>query len=1674
MSGKPAARQGDLTKKGGPIVQGSATVLIGSAGGVACSVCPGGMAVGNPVNPALGAKVLTGADELDFALPGPLPLAWQRVYSSYVNAEHGAACGLLGYGWKLPLELRLVLQDERAVLFDASGRAITFEEPLQPGQALHSSSEDLWLLRGGGMAGSTAPSSTPAELLPWAQQPRWSHVPAVLRTDPGCVIAVPGAGGAGAPAWVFLPTGVSGDRVLHAVIDRFGRSQRYQWGTEGEQQGRVAGITDGSGRRYALRYERIAPDATAARKPGKPDEGGQARHPLLGPDDGVRLVGVDCTFNPLDPAVIPGAAPRPQPLVGYRYDSAGNLAEVLGADGTVLRRFGYDALHRMTEHQVRQGPRHRYVYEDQTAQGRRQGWAARPGARVAEQHNEEGLSYFFDYGGAPVAAGDGPAASVRSSTVVRDSLGRTTTYHFEGEGGLKRLVRLTGPDGAEQSYRHDSAGRRLSATDALGRTTWWRYDGAGRLLGVQGPDGRSTQQRWGAAGSAQDGLLLASQDAAGLRTHYRYDDWGRLVEVAMLPEGGTDEAATLQALITRFEYEQPQQDAGTGAVTFPPHTLAWCDQPVAVIDAQGGRSQYAYNACGQITRHTDCSGHSQTWRHGAWGEVVEAVDALGQRTRLHHAMQQGALRLVGVQQPGNTAVRYRWNETGRMAAITHGTHDVLEGTGEPAGTSATIAYRHDLWGRVVEQVQAGRGVQLRYDVAGRLQELVNENGDVTRFVHDVADRLVQEVGFDGRSQVYGYDAAGQLTHTGDGHGEGHHPGAAARPELGAVVRTRLHYDLGGRLVARVAVRLPAPEPSDTEPHAILQIQRFEHTSAGALQQTRTWEAELPHGVEPMASPTGSMTDRPMSLAGSWLALNTQALLSLLDRPGDPAQAPLAAALQAQRLQQEARVAFARDAFGRVCGETQTLYREPQAPQLQASLSAGEPPVEFEHAITHTLGPLGQRTATQAQGLGTLQWLAYGSGHVHGLLLDGQPLVDWERDALHREVGRTLHVLDGQDNADLPAIVHARQLDPMGRMLHQDWRGLRHAAAMPTTDNANDSDTGPSYAAGRITPALGPLRTIAQRRYQYDALGQLVGVQTPGEATRYGYDAWQRLTAMHRAGPEGELHEHWVLDAAGNRLPSFGGAQAAIPHAGRQPEAWAREVRENLHDAGFDLLRANGGPGESSGTVTHWPGNRIGWSTVQRADSHQKDALIRYQYDAFGNRVQVLHPDGRIQRLHYDALHQLREVCQREQLGGAWRLIASYRYDALGRRLSKTVYDQLDHGGTTTYAGWDGDRLIHTEGAKGFFHTLYEPGSFVPLLRLERSKAIPTAMQVLLALDSTEDDDSDAPALGRNFFAALPRAQRDLLEGVLHSAIGTCAEASLANLSSNLPLDVRVLLANGLDEIRGRRTNFARAEDTCIRHILCDHLGTPIAMVDANGRHSGLLTWAATYHSWGALREEYNPNDISQLIRFQGQQFDAETGLHYNRLRYYDPSLGQYLTQDPIGLLGGNDKYIYPVSPTGWIDPTGLNPLAACAVPGPTMAACAVAAEKAMSLLALGTAALATAMIPSSTSQMSDAERLSSAHEAAMGNRTAPGYGGNCSPEEHDALRDKKEKACDDAKGLSCQKGELNYGKAEKIQKCIDARINIARKCFAGGDAGHNEQINQLFRIIGKCTGHNAR
>ncbi|SDE78259.1 YD repeat-containing protein, partial [Paracidovorax valerianellae] len=607
--------------------------------------------------------------------------------------------------------------------------------------------------------------------------------------------------------------------------------------------------------------------------------------------------------------------------------------------------------------------------------------------------------------------------------------------------------------------------------------------------------------------------------------------------------------------------------------------------------------------------------------------------------------------------------------------------------------------------------------------------LINENQAVTRFVHDAADRLVQEVGFDGRTQAYGYDAAGQLVHKSDGHGAGHHPGlqgAAAQGGLSATVCSRTHYDDGGRVAARVLVRsagLQSDEQGET-----LQIHAYEHDGQGALAAARTWTAHLPWS---------QAQAKAQSLGEQWLDLPAALLRALLaptaEEPGtqpDPALAEAAQRLQAHRLIADTCVALERDAFGRATGEAQTLYR--QAPATPHS--GGDATPEFEHRIAHRLGALGQRLGSQLQGLGELDWLAYGSGHVHGLLLDKTPLLAIERDALHREVGRTLQLDNGQALAHAADITQARRLDPMGRLLQQDWQGL------PRTDAAQ---------------ASGPLAALTVRRYTYDTLGQLVGVQTPAHATRYHYDVHQRLTGVAHAGAEGVSHRRWHLDPAGNRLPDRLGRDAA---PGGERQDWASQVRQNLQDPGFDLLQQSGNaPGSAGGPVQQWPGNRIGWSSAGDG------AIVQYRYDAFGNRVQAQHADGRTLRLQYDALHQLTAVFEQAPGEKGFTPIARYRYDAFGRRLGKTVVREGRED--TTHYGWDADRLVHTEDRQGIRHTVYEPASFVPLLQLQRRQGAKDAVQLLMDLGAEPGEDTTDAA---NSFAAMPRAQREMVQAALQS------------------------------------------------------------------------------------------------------------------------------------------------------------------------------------------------------------------------------------------------------------------------------------------------------------------
>ncbi|BBQ01384.1 hypothetical protein BSFA1_65120 (plasmid) [Burkholderia sp. SFA1] len=109
----------------------------------------------------------------------------------------------------------------------------------------------------------------------------------------------------------------------------------------------------------------------------------------------------------------------------------------------------------------------------------------------------------------------------------------------------------------------------------------------------------------------------------------------------------------------------------------------------------------------------------------------------------------------------------------------------------------------------------------------------------------------------------------------------------------------------------------------------------------------------------------------------------------------------------------------------------------------------------------------------------------------------------------------------------------------------------------------------------------------------------------------------------------------------------------------------------------------------------------------------------------------------------------------------------------------------------------------------------------------------------------------------------------------------------------------------------------------IGYYQCDHLGTPQEITDAQGE----VAWSAHYKAWGEAKEAISTAarraGISNPLRFQGQYHDHETGLHYNRNRYYDPATGRFISKDPIGLQGGLNVYQYAPNPIEWIDPLGL-------------------------------------------------------------------------------------------------------------------------------------------------------
>ena len=112
---------------------------------------------------------------------------------------------------------------------------------------------------------------------------------------------------------------------------------------------------------------------------------------------------------------------------------------------------------------------------------------------------------------------------------------------------------------------------------------------------------------------------------------------------------------------------------------------------------------------------------------------------------------------------------------------------------------------------------------------------------------------------------------------------------------------------------------------------------------------------------------------------------------------------------------------------------------------------------------------------------------------------------------------------------------------------------------------------------------------------------------------------------------------------------------------------------------------------------------------------------------------------------------------------------------------------------------------------------------------------------------------------------------------------------------------------------------AKQQDGKRYTIVQDYLGTPIQALDSKGE----VVWDCILDIYGDVLELRGKRDFIPF-RFQGQYEDGETGLYYNRFRYYSPHTGNYISQDPIGLVGNNPTiYGYVNDANSEVDLFGL-------------------------------------------------------------------------------------------------------------------------------------------------------
>ncbi|MFF0080855.1 putative T7SS-secreted protein [Streptomyces canus] len=459
-------------------------------------------------------------------------------------------------------------------------------------------------------------------------------------------------------------------------------------------------------------------------------------------------------------------------------------------------------------------------------------------------------------------------------------------------------------------------------------------------------------------------------------------------------------------------------------------------------------------------------------------------------------------------------------------------------------------------------------------------------------------------------------------------------------------------------------------------------------------------------------------------------------------------------------------------------------------------------------------------------------------------------------------------------------------DVLGQVIRKEAAGAVTTYAYDVTGALAEA-TGPDAVlrlhrdeAGRVLSETVNGRTLT---HTYDVLGRRTSRTTPtGATTTWSYDASGNCTGMVASGRTFTF----AHDEAGRELTRRIAESVTLTHAF---DPLGRLTKQDITGPTGSRLQHRAYTYRADGNLTaidddlngtrHFDLDMAGRVTAVHATNWTET----YAYDEAGNQAQATWPST---HPGHDATGDRAYTGTRITRAGAIR----YEHDEAGR-ITLRQKTRLSHKPDTWRYEWDAeDRLTAVttpDGARWRYR--HDPLG----RRIAKQRLAPDSESVLEQVDFTWDGTT------------------------------LCEQTTT---SPSLPNPVTLTWDHqGLHPLsQTERITTAEAPqqeiDSRFFAIVTDLVGTPTELIDESGDiawRTRSTLWGTT--AWAADSTAYTP------LRFPGQYFDPETGLHYNYFRLYDPETARYITSDPLGLEPADNPTSYVHNPHAWVDPLGLKP-----------------------------------------------------------------------------------------------------------------------------------------------------